>query len=86
MLSACVQAMELERGCDLLVGTPGRINMFIERGKVGICGFPRSHMPPHASISLHAVGAPRIGFIFALPPGFLNIPGESGFYCIPSVK
>jgi hypothetical protein len=27
------QAAELERGADLLVGTPGRINMFVERGK-----------------------------------------------------
>ena len=28
-----VQAQELEKGADLLIGTPGRINMFVERGK-----------------------------------------------------
>lgn len=28
------QRMELSRGCDILVGTPGRLTDFLERGRV----------------------------------------------------
>lgn len=31
------QVRELERGCDLLVATPGRLVDLVERGKVGLC-------------------------------------------------
>lgn len=29
-----LQARELERGCDILIGTPGRLIDFVDRGKV----------------------------------------------------
>lgn len=31
-----LQARELERGCDILIGTPGRLIDFIDRGKVSL--------------------------------------------------
>lgn len=31
------QIRELERGCDLLVATPGRLNDLLERGKISLC-------------------------------------------------
>ncbi len=36
MGSALVQARELQKGCDVLVATPGRLNHFIERGLVSL--------------------------------------------------
>lgn len=30
------QLRELERGCDILVATPGRLSDLIERGRVGL--------------------------------------------------
>ncbi|AAS51647.2 ADL273Cp [Eremothecium gossypii ATCC 10895] len=31
------QIRELERGCDLIVATPGRLNDLLERGKISLC-------------------------------------------------
>ncbi|AMD19617.1 HCL534Cp [Eremothecium sinecaudum] len=32
-----LQIKELERGCDLIVATPGRLNDLLERGKISLC-------------------------------------------------
>lgn len=48
------QLMDLERGCDLLVGTPGRLVDIIERGRVSLAGIkcepgtPARATPPTA--------------------------------------
>ena len=34
--STALQLRELERGCDILVATPGRLSDLIERGRVGL--------------------------------------------------
>jgi ATP-dependent RNA helicase DDX3X len=36
--SLCLQLRDLERGCDILVATPGRLSDLIERGRISLAG------------------------------------------------
>ena len=41
LIAAVVQLREMERGCDILVATPGRLSDLIERARVSLsrCGY-----------------------------------------------
>ena len=60
-VAAGEQLKQIERGVDILIGTPGRIDDFISTGKVINCGFEISPSPTHS-------------IFFVCEGGCLNLP------------